>query len=193
MSQNKETKILFFSLIVTLAVLGFGGWWLSQKIISLTDSGQISPTSSPIKTTEEIEETHISKGEKWLISSSLNSSKRAAARAFEQENYTEAIEQLKISLQNQPNDPEALIYLNNAKIAQSLSLTIAVAVPTGSQENAAKEILRGVAQAQLEINETEGINGIPFQVIIANDNNNPQLARKLAEVLAKNDKILGVI
>ncbi len=89
-------------------------------------------------------------------------------------NYNTAIANLEASLQASPNDPEALIYLNNARIGNQKSYTIAAAVPIGSDVNAALEILRGVAQAQNELNQSGGLSGIPLKVLIANDDNNPE-------------------
>jgi len=99
------------------------------------------------------------------------------------------------SLQQQRNDPEALIYLNNAKVhARNLSvLHIAVSVPIGSNLNVAQEILRGVAQAQDEINAKGGINQAGLAVAIADDANDPDLAKQIATAFVKNDQILGVI
>ena len=57
----------------------------------------------------------------------------------------------------------------------------------------AEEILRGVAQAQDETNQQGGINGVPLKVLIANDNNNPQTAKQVAQDLINNQEILGVV
>lgn len=108
-------------------------------------------------------------------------------------NYDEAVSQLEASLQSNPNDPEALIYLNNARIADQKSYTIAVSVPVGSDINAAQEILRGVAQAQNEINQAGGIQEISLKVLIANDDNDPEVAKQVAAALVKNSDVLGVI
>ncbi|HBY75884.1 MAG TPA: ABC transporter substrate-binding protein, partial [Cyanobacteria bacterium UBA11148] len=50
---------------------------------------------------------------------------------------------------------------------------IAVSVPMESNLNKAQEILRGVAQAQNEVNRNGGINGMLLKVAIANDENDP--------------------
>ena len=54
-------------------------------------------------------------------------------------------------------------------------------------------MLRGVAQAQNEINNRDGINGVPLKVAIANDDNDPAIAQKLAQAFADNPNILGVV
>jgi branched-chain amino acid transport system substrate-binding protein len=68
-----------------------------------------------------------------------------------------------------------------------------VAIPSGTNINGAKEILRGVAQAQQEINQAGGVQGVPIKILIANDNNDPETAKKLAQALSKNSEILGVV
>jgi branched-chain amino acid transport system substrate-binding protein len=86
-----------------------------------------------------------------------------------------------------------LIYLNNAKVPQGNGTKIAVAVPIGGNLNVAKEILRGVAQAQDEINKSGGINGKLMQVAIANDDNNPAIAKQIANGFVKDTSILAVV
>ena len=86
-----------------------------------------------------------------------------------------------------------MIYLNNARIGNQTSYTIGVSVPISSDVNAAEEILRGVAQAQNEINQVGGIKGIPLKVLIANDNNDPDTAKQVAATFVKNKDVLGVV
>jgi branched-chain amino acid transport system substrate-binding protein len=90
------------------------------------------------------------------------------------------------------SDPETLIYLNNAKINDGAKLRIAVSVPIGTNQEVAKEILRGVAQAQDEVNKNK-INGKFLEVVIANDNNNKEDAKNIAIQLAGDLNILAVI
>jgi branched-chain amino acid transport system substrate-binding protein len=97
-------------------------------------------------------------------------------------------------LQIQRNDPEAWIYQNNAKaIASNNFFKIAVSVPIGGNLNVAKEILRGVAQVQQEVNSHGGIKGKLLQVAIVNDDNDPLTAKQMARHLSQDDKILGVV
>jgi branched-chain amino acid transport system substrate-binding protein len=68
-----------------------------------------------------------------------------------------------------------------------------VVVPIGKSENIAKEMLRGVAQRQQEINQQGGINGRYLQVVIVNDNNDPKKAAEVAQQLVNDSSILAVI
>ena len=186
MSQGKETKILLLSLVITGAIVGAGGWWAYH-------SGLIgSDRPTPISTNRRLRE-RLSAGARLLVSDTYSPQKQAGIQALATGNYAEAITSLEASLQTIPNDPEALIYLNNAKIGNARSYTLAVSVPIGSSIDAAKEILRGIAQAQNEINQAGVINGIPLKVIIANDDDNPEIAREIAEEFTNNLDILGIV
>ena len=72
------------------------------------------------------------------------------------------------------DDSEALIYLNNAMVANKESINYCCKCPYLERPNVAQEMLRGVAQAQHDVNaSTEGINGKRLQVMIVNDGNEP--------------------
>ncbi|MCP2731764.1 ABC transporter substrate-binding protein, partial [Limnofasciculus baicalensis] len=135
----------------------------------------------------------ISLGDKILLDSVTNSYKEAGIKAVADKNFALAINKFQKSLEITRNDPETLIYLNNAKIGNSKALNIAVSVPIGSNINVAQEILRGVAQAQNEVNQHGGINGMGLKIAIANDDNNPKIGKKLATEFVKNPTILAVV
>jgi branched-chain amino acid transport system substrate-binding protein len=121
-------------------------------------------------------------GNRLLIQERVTPDKQKGIEAFAKGDYQQAIASFKKSLLQQPNDPEALIYSNNAQAGNN-GLKIAVSVPIGSNLNVAQEILRGVATAQDEINQNGGINGQKLQVEIINDDNNSETARKVAQEL----------
>lgn len=131
-------------------------------------------------------------GNRLLIQDKLTPDKQKGIEAFATGDYQQAIASFKTSLLQQPNDPETLIYLNNAQAVNNY-IKIAVSVPIGSNLNVAQEILRGVATAQDEINQNGGINGRKLQVEIINDENDPEIARKVAHELVKDRQVLGVV
>jgi eukaryotic-like serine/threonine-protein kinase len=94
---------------------------------------------------------------------------------------------------SEPSDPEVLIYLHNAKIARGKFYTIGVVVPLQLKPSFANEVLRGVAQAQDEINAGGGINGVPVQVTIGDDGNDVDLAGKMAQHFVNDPTVLGVV
>jgi ABC-type branched-subunit amino acid transport system substrate-binding protein len=207
---NLLAKSLFF--IPFTAVLILGGY-LCLKVANLPDLDDapvLSQANNSVNNSvEEAQlQNRFSQGEKVLIPQTTTPEKQMAVAAFAQGNYDNAASLFAASLKTVANDPEALIYLNNARIGRAKSYSIAVSVPIGSDVNAAQEILRGVAQAQDRINQKSGINDTPLKVQIVNDDNNPKIAQQVAHHLSQqgsgisqvsgisshqNQAILGVI
>lgn len=189
MTQKNETPILILALLITAALLGGGFWFFRDKIPGLNNTSNPSQQSQ----TNTSQGQRSSLGGTILIGADTTPQKQAGVAAFAQGNYSEAIAQFQASLKTQPNDPETLIYLNNAQVATQNPLKIAVVVPIGGTLNVAKEILRGVAQGQNEVNKQGGINNRGLQVEIFNDDNNPEIAPQVAQELVKDSSILAVV
>lgn len=137
----------------------------------------------------------FSQGNQILITADSNLNKLEGVRAYVRGDFEQARDSFLKSLEANSNDPETLIYLNNSKaIAEGNKLlTIAISVPIGGNLGVAQEILRGVAQAQHEFNSNNGLEGKLLKVIIANDNNEPELAVKIAREFTTETEILAVI
>jgi branched-chain amino acid transport system substrate-binding protein len=137
----------------------------------------------------------ISLGEEILLTQDKNPDKEAGVKAFLDGDCKTAIEKLNLYRKAEPTDPEALIYLNNAKARENGNrVKIAVSVPIGQSPNIAKEMLRGVAQAQDEVNNNNsGINGKALEVAIANDDNDPFTARNIAKAFVTDKNVLAVV
>ncbi|MBD2411270.1 hypothetical protein FACHB389_16395 [Nostoc calcicola FACHB-389] len=139
------------------------------------------------------DQSRISNGDRSLFPNIKNSYRDQGIQAFKQEKYEEASNLFREAVKGDRNDPEVLIYYNNARAKQKGNpFTLAVAVPVNN-DSLAKEILRGVAQAQQEFNENNGLNGRFLEMIIANDGGQPQQATSVAADLVKDLSILGVI
>ncbi|MDJ0658506.1 MAG: ABC transporter substrate-binding protein [Crocosphaera sp.] len=189
MSQRKLIKRLILLLcgLILFSAIGLIITWFRN-----THDNNLSQTSNNSSISQTLT-LNISQGENPLIREKGSEKKQIAAQAIAEQDYQKAIQELTQSLETYPNDPEALIYLNNAKIGNNKSYNLAVVAPIKTNPDGAKEILRGVAQAQQEINQTGGIKGIPLKIFIANDNNSPKMAKEIAQELGKNPDILGVI
>jgi ABC-type branched-subunit amino acid transport system substrate-binding protein/predicted Ser/Thr protein kinase len=135
----------------------------------------------------------ISTGERMLSQWRGNSYKQEAVAQMAAGNYSRALTYLEAARQRDRSDPETLIYLNNARIGNARAHTIAVAVPLGDAFGSAVEILRGVAQVQDTINQAGGINGVPVKLAIANDDNQPEIAKQLAQALVQDSNVLAVV
>ncbi|AFZ00807.1 ABC transporter substrate-binding protein [Calothrix sp. PCC 6303] len=203
MSQKKETTILLLALLITLGLIGIGFW-----IFNLTSGknseggydrqlrrGDIAANTEVQKPPISFNKNNnrISFGETIFTPGEPENSKKKGFQALKEQNYDQAITDLSAAIKAKPNDPETLIALNNAKIKAGENYGIAVAVPFSTEPNVALEVLRGVAQAQNDINAKGGIKGTLLKIAIANDDDNPQIAKTLAADLAKNKDILGVV
>ncbi|MBE9185992.1 ABC transporter substrate-binding protein [Microcoleus sp. LEGE 07076] len=163
----------------------------------------------------------VSSGEKLLVQTSALWSKQRGINEFAEPNYPEALKLLKQSWREDRRDPETLIYINNAllKAINAEYYTIAIVVPIRRNQdgsilnaNLAEELLRGIAQAQTEVNlgilpandsnkdfpgqgflEPKDIKGKGLKVIIADDGNIKSYAVQRAKYLVAQPDILAVI
>ncbi|WP_017317469.1 ABC transporter substrate-binding protein [Mastigocladopsis repens] len=195
MKNNKENIQVVISLSLAGLLIGAILWLLGKVIrpereysgefqqnnVSLTPSYINSPLNH-----------RMSLGEKIFITEGRPPDKEAGRKAFEAGDFATAVSKFQVSLQNKRNDPETLIYLNNAKIGKSKALKVAVVVPIGISLNEAEEILRGVAQAQDEVNSNGGINGLPLQLQIVSINNF-EILKQLDTELVNDPSILAVV
>ncbi len=141
----------------------------------------------------------ISCGEEMLVNGlekdmSSPDEKKVGIQAFSQGDYKKAEVFLKKAFE-QERDPETLIYWNNAKIhleprLQARKATISVTVPIRNPNARTRAIamLRGVAQAQ---NNAMDRYDLGLQVVIVNDDNDPEFASRVAQKLVKRKDILG--
>ncbi|MGM3305228.1 ABC transporter substrate-binding protein [Anabaena sp. WFMT] len=189
MSQKNETKVLVISLLLTIGILGGGIWFFVNKAGVKFENAN---TPNQTNNNQPINE-RISFGEKSLTIGNIFPAKKDGIQAIANKNYEKAIADFTASLKNNRNDPEALIYQNNARIGNGKNYTIVTSLPIGNNPNAALEILRGMAQAQSEINTAGGIKGVPLKIGIANDEDNPEISKQIAATLVKNSEVLGVI
>lgn len=162
----------------------------------------------------------MSCGEEILIKTSASRFKQRGVNDFLDSNYQSAFSLLKQSWnEEERKDPETLIYMNNAllKAKKADYYTLAIAVPISNSEGGtvnsdlAREMLRGIAQAQTEVNlglfnsdrnndfpgqdflAGKDIKGKGIRVIIADDANLKTEAKARASSLVKQTEILGVV
>ena len=117
MSQPKnETLVLVLSLLITLGLVGSGVWWFTNTGVKVDNF--ITPTKENAGSTptDQSIQDRISFGEKILIPGVVPPAKRAGVEAIAAGTYDKAIANLEAYLRVKPNDPEVLIFLNNAQI-----------------------------------------------------------------------------
>ncbi|MEG5238458.1 ABC transporter substrate-binding protein [Microcoleus sp. AT9b-C3] len=188
--RNSPPPIVF---IIAIGLIGLGAYKFLPGLLKTQTSNTPTSTSTSTTIAPGAIANRISFGNQILVASQTTAAKQAGVQAFAEGNHQAAAQYFQKSLQQNRNDPETIIYLNNATASNSSSLKIAVSVPIGSNPNVAQEILRGVAQAQDEINTIGGINGAKLQVEIVNDDNSQEVVREVARTLTKDSSILAVI
>ena len=186
---NKQLNINQKNLLLTLYIVILGIfvpviYWMSNTENQSNNAGVVK---DPIQ-------KRISVGDKILVTAKDSVEKQLGIEAFADGDYVDALRSFATVLQKDPNDPEARIYSNNTYAAKTEDpYKIAVSVPIGGNLGVAQEILRGVAQAQNEINQNGGINGKLVMVEIANDDNEPEVAKEIANKFVKDKRVLAVI
>ncbi|WP_419546501.1 ABC transporter substrate-binding protein [Microcystis sp.] len=175
-SRWKQALLFILSILVTLSVLYWGGVF--------SDDASKYP--------------EISLGEEILLKTNRQDNIIERGRqAFKNQDYKQAIQLFKQSLDRLPNNPEIRIYYNNARAAYQdrNPLKIATSVPIGNNPEIAQEILRGIALFQQELNDEQAKNpDFHFlQVVVANDNNSGVDAKDRAEKFVKDPSIIAVV
>lgn len=192
--------IIIGAALLLLSALGVGGVFLKDIITGGGGSNPIpsisspTPSISPSSTPTSFDPTWISAGERTLNRTQANPFRDRGVEAFIAGNFAEAVTQFEKAVLGNRNDPELQIYLNNAKARLKGSpLVVATVVPIDNRLNIAQDMLRGMADAQTRFNDAGGAGGRLVEIMIANDGNEPARAQMIAQNLANNPNVLGVI
>lgn len=149
---------------------------------------------SPETEVDLANEARFSAGEKNLFTDQSNPDTQAGAEAIESGDYQRAISRFESAVASSRSEPEPQIYLNNAIARQQGNpYRIAVVVPISNRSAAARDILRGVADAQTQFNEAEKTGDRLIEVVIVNDGNDPDIAAAVASKIAATSDIVGVV
>ena len=212
---------------IKLAAIGTG---IGLSLIALvflffpTETVNLNPLASRSHFCSKVEASdRLSCGEEFLLSSFIKQSKKAELfNAYQDNDYQEVLNVLLEVWENsEDKDPETLIYLQNIllQLQEQEYYTIAVVVPAGESEfntkegkDLAREVLRGVAQAQLEVNlglldisqiqerlpnlgllPQKAIDGKGLKIVIADDASSPKQSNQIAKKLVKQPDLIGVI
>lgn len=185
--------------LIAAGVLGIaflGLTWLSR--------GELGIGSEPTETEElqaeliepaepDVPPSKLSQGQQILRPTSAMPLKENGAEAMASGDYEAAISAFERARTVDKSDPEVLVYLNNARIGEQDAHALGVVAPLTTDPVAATGILRGVAQAQDEINQAGGIQGKPLRVFLTDDQGNVDLAQAIATELSQIPAMIGVI
>ncbi|MEM6254007.1 MAG: ABC transporter substrate-binding protein [Cyanobacteria bacterium P01_D01_bin.156] len=184
-------EILFA--LSTLGILGIFFVTLSGVLTVPTRNVSTRENSNLENVTAEVSlAQRLSEGTQSLLPNPSDLKLQGIA-AYAEGNYDQAIASLEAALENNRNDPETFIYLNNARIGKETAHTLAVIAPVGSTSEIGLEILRGAGQAQYTFNQLNENIEAPIKILIANDENDPDIAKAVASELVKRSDVLGVL
>ncbi|MBW4628638.1 MAG: ABC transporter substrate-binding protein [Brasilonema octagenarum HA4186-MV1] len=200
MLERKDSLRRFVAVLIALGILGVVVWALKMFLQPDTSSSALKDPANPPDSLDE----WMSFGEKNLVDRELalnipafQEAKNQGMKAMAQKQYQKAAENFKNALAIAPNAPLTRIYLSNAEIGNAEAYTIAVPVPIQVKEKydpiEALEMLRGFAQAQYEINQKGGIRGKRIKLQVIDDDDNPETAKKIADKLVADKKVIGVM
>ena len=193
MAKKNELPALIAALLFTVALLGGGAWWLKNLI---EGDGPSLPASISRQSREvgDVDSSTIAGADgssgQSILPGPVSAAKQEGLDALAKQDFQTAQAAFSTALQADKNDPESVIYLNNAKIGDGSARTIATVVPTGNALDASLEIMRGIAQAQTEINQS---SAIPLKVLLVNDQGDLAIAADVAAELVANEAVLGVV
>ncbi|MDJ0897435.1 MAG: ABC transporter substrate-binding protein [Xenococcus sp. MO_188.B8] len=227
--KNRRNKVKLALAATALALIGITGSYFAKAIFApirdnLSYGEEILFTESG--TRDKLRAVELFAGCKEPLRNYLGIFSQRTRKKWQDcflttDNYQKAFNLLSQSWKQSHPDPETLIYLNNALLDanQAKYHTMAVIIPivqkpNGSRDTAlAKELLRGFAQAQTEVNlglfdrndelaqdlpgqnllEGQAINGFGLKVLIVDSANNEQQAKQIANLISKQRNILGVV
>jgi len=191
--KNREILALIVALFATVALVAGVGWWAKGTFFP-SGTGQLSTGNLGRGRQNKATAGADGSSGKSVLPTSASSNKRSGLQALSTGNYARAQLDFEAALREERNDPESLIYLNNAKIGDSEAYIIAVVIPASADlTGPALAILRGVAQAQNDVNKANGINGTPLKVLILNDEGRVDDAVDVASTLVADERVLGVV
>ena len=203
--RTSRSPLLILGIILLLVLLLGGGIFAALKLKG--SSGGVTPTVNT--STNAIGVTKASDGEEIGISDGTfafdtgrpdGSLKTQAATALKNNNTSQAQGLWQQAITTEPNDPEALIYLENQKVlaAGGFHVTIVIATMlTGANTGVGRDDLQGAYVAQKTYNDGSLLNGIGVVLDIANagssSSNAPAIAQQIVQAAKADSSIIGVM
>jgi branched-chain amino acid transport system substrate-binding protein len=141
----------------------------------------------------------ISAGDRTLIGSHEDRDSELGHTYFGSQQYAKSAAAFDryLTERGRADNPQFVIFSSNAKAYQQAAtsggknLKVATSVPLGNNQEIAKEILRGIAQKQIEFNRKYPL--LQLVVIIGNDDNSSDKSQKIAQKFVEDPDILAVI
>jgi serine/threonine protein kinase/ABC-type branched-subunit amino acid transport system substrate-binding protein len=192
--------VLFLPALLSARTMGHGG---VTPTVGTTAASSSLPANGIGVTMINGEPIGISDGSVALDTSLQDAQlKQQAAADYAQGNLVGAVSLWNAAVGQNTNDAEALIYLENQRIANSPHMTLVVATMLSGSDKAAVGVgesdLQGAYVAQKEFNDASKLQGgLKLRLLIANAGSSDTYATRVAQQivqLAKADKtVVGVI
>ncbi|MGD1863950.1 MAG: ABC transporter substrate-binding protein [Phormidesmis sp.] len=193
MAKKNELPALMAALLVTFALLGGGAWWLKNSLLADTSTGNNTETTTGSGDNSSSGQNAGGNSGDALLSENVSAAKQKGLDAIADGDFDTAKAEFTAALAENKNDPESLINLSNAEIGEDRAYTVAMIVPAGSSQSAAAELMRGAAQAQVDINKDGGVGGAPLKLLLINDDDDKERASAIAQELVDDEDVLGVV
>jgi len=192
--------------LVLLALAGGAGlfYWKSQPAPLPPEAKNCAIAKQNLSQSEL--DDRMSRGDRVLFQQEENFNRDRGIEKFKAGDYVAAVEFFKKAVLGTINHPESQIYLNNAIARRQAALSssqseqgkpyvLAAMVPIDQQGDVAKEILRGIADAQTKFNQDQATdsNNRLLEILIINDGNKPDDALQLACKIGQDQDVLAVV
>ncbi|HEY0756408.1 MAG TPA: protein kinase [Ktedonobacteraceae bacterium] len=203
--RRRRTPLLILVILLLLLLVLGGAIFGVLKL-----KGPNNPTATPVASgTPGIYETKASSGEEIGVSDGSftfdvgrpdGALKTQAAAAFRTGNTATAQGLWQQAVAAEPNDAEALIYMENQKVlaAGGVHITVAVATMlTGATTGVGRDDLQGAYVAQKTYNDGSLLNGIGVILLIANgsseSSNAAAVAQQIVQAAKADPTIVGIM
>ncbi|MCH2050348.1 MAG: ABC transporter substrate-binding protein [Trichodesmium sp. ALOHA_ZT_67] len=202
----KNLKRLTIGLVILIFIIILGG--IAFLVRPNLKSNQLEPELS----SDEKQKRFSSGGKRIIVDRNTNKQDynndfSECNKDFKKKKYSEAAGCFEELVKSDSNEPESLIYKNNAlnrnrqSTNSQLQIVSIAVIVSADQDEKSKEMLRGVAQAQHSFNEKKSYSANPrflLEIVIVDDSNDPDsndpnISLKVAREIVKNKSILGVI
>ncbi|OSO94427.1 hypothetical protein B7O87_03055, partial [Cylindrospermopsis raciborskii CENA303] len=187
--ETTTTKHIVFARILVATVFSVGVYHQVFRTCPLGEKKELGIFCA-------VDTSRISRGDKTFFPNIKNINRDQGITELKRGNYKKAIDLFGEAVKVNRNDPEVLIYQNNARARDKGSpfqVAVVISITDTTTANS-QEILRGVAQAQEDFNQKSGgLDGRFLEVVIANDSNNSQKAKQIGRELVKDTSILAVV
>lgn len=203
--KRRRNPLLILGLILLLVVLLGGGVFTALRLKG-SGVGSGTPTINNatgigVAKASDSEEIGISDGTFAFDTSRPDGSLKAqAAAALAKGNPNQAEGLWQQAITSEPNDAEALIYLENQKVLAAVSFHVTIVVATmltGTNTGVGRDDLQGAYVAQKTYNDGSLLNGIGVVLLIASagsqPNNAPAVAQQIVQAAKADPTIVGVM